>query len=141
MSRKGNPYDNAMAENFFSILKTECIYRHKPRSFQEANEMIDSYIHFYNHERIQTKTGVAPLIAAPLHLIQNISYIGAFVLSALIGAVQTLEGILHPYKMNYIKLLIKTKTLPKCPTFGKGWWAIKDSNLGPTGYEPVALTN
>jgi len=30
MSRKGNPYDNAMAENFFSILKTECIYRHKP---------------------------------------------------------------------------------------------------------------
>ena len=61
MSRKGNPYDNAMAENFFSILKTECIYRHKPRSFQEANEMIDSYIHFYNNERIQTKTGVAPL--------------------------------------------------------------------------------
>ena len=61
MSRKGNPYVNAMAENFFSILKTECIYRHKPRSFQEANEMIDSYIHFYNHERIQTKTGVAPL--------------------------------------------------------------------------------
>ena len=61
MSRKGNPYDNAMAENFFSILKTECIYRHKPRSFQEANEMIDRYIHFYNHERIQTKTGVAPL--------------------------------------------------------------------------------
>ena len=21
------------------------------------------------------------------------------------------------------------------------WWAIKGSNLGPTGYEPVALTN
>ena len=61
MSRKGNPYDNAMAENFFSILKTECIYRHKPATFSEANEMIDRYIHFYNHERIQTKTGVAPL--------------------------------------------------------------------------------
>ncbi len=61
MSRCGNPYDNAMAENFFSILKTECIYRHKPASFSEANEMIDRYIHFYNHERIQYKTGVAPL--------------------------------------------------------------------------------
>ena len=61
MSRKGNPYDNAMAENFFSILKTECIYRHKPKSFQEANDLIDRYIHFYNHERIQNKTGVAPL--------------------------------------------------------------------------------
>ena len=61
MSRRGNPYDNAMAENFFSILKTECIYRHKPDTFAQANEMIDRYIHFYNHERIQYKTGVAPL--------------------------------------------------------------------------------
>ena len=61
MSRKGNPYDNAMAENFFSILKTECIYRHKPKTFKEANDLIDKYIHFYNYERIQNKTGVAPL--------------------------------------------------------------------------------
>ena len=61
MSRRGNCYDNAVAENFFSILKTECIYRHKPATFNEANEMINRYIHFYNHERIQTKTGVAPL--------------------------------------------------------------------------------
>ena len=50
-----------MAENFFSILKTECIYRHKPETFMEANDLIDRYIHFYNHERIQNKTGVAPL--------------------------------------------------------------------------------
>ena len=62
MSRKGNPYDNAMAENFFSILKTECIYRHKPATFSEAKEMIDRSIYFYNHERIQLKTGVAPLV-------------------------------------------------------------------------------
>lgn len=61
MSRRGNPYDNAMAENFFSILKTECIYRHKPATFSEANEMIDRYIHFYNYERIQIRTGEAPL--------------------------------------------------------------------------------
>ena len=61
MSRRGNPYDNAMAENFFSILKTECIYRHKPTTFSEANEMLDRYIHFYNHERIQSKARVAPL--------------------------------------------------------------------------------
>ena len=61
MSRKGNPYDNAMAENFFSILKTECIYRHKPKTFAAANDLIERYIHFYNHERIQNKTGVAPL--------------------------------------------------------------------------------
>ena len=61
MSRRGNCYDNAMAENFFSILKTECIYRHRPATFAEANQMIDRYIYFYNHERIQLKSGVAPL--------------------------------------------------------------------------------
>lgn len=61
MSRRGNCYDNAMAENFFSILKTECIYRSKPGTLAEANEMIDRFIYFYNHERIQLKTGVAPL--------------------------------------------------------------------------------
>lgn len=61
MSRRANPYDNAMAENFFSILKAECIYRHKPASFCEANEMIDRYIYFYNHECIQLKTGEPPL--------------------------------------------------------------------------------
>ena len=40
MSRRGTPYNNAMAENFFSILKTECIYRHKPAAFSQANELI-----------------------------------------------------------------------------------------------------
>ena len=53
--------DNAMAENFFSILKTECIYRQKIKTFQQANQLIDDFIYFYNHERIQLKTGVAPL--------------------------------------------------------------------------------
>ena len=61
MLRRGNPYNNAMAENFFSILKTECIYRHKPATFSKGNEMIDRYIHFSNHERIQLKTGEALL--------------------------------------------------------------------------------
>jgi putative transposase len=42
MSRRGNQYDNALAENFFSILKTE-------------------YINFYNNYRIQTKTKLTPL--------------------------------------------------------------------------------
>lgn len=61
MSRRGNCYDNAMAENFFSILKTECIYRQKIKSFQQARKLIDEFIHFYNYERIQLKTGETPL--------------------------------------------------------------------------------
>ena len=61
MSRRGNPYDNALAENFFSILKTECINRIKIKTFAEARRLIDDYIHFYNHQRIQLNTKLTPL--------------------------------------------------------------------------------
>lgn len=61
MSRRGNCYDNAMAENFFAIIKVECIYRAKPATLEQARERIDDYIYFYNHERIQINTGEAPL--------------------------------------------------------------------------------
>ena len=57
MSSKGNSYDNAMAENFFSILKTECIHRVKLKTFEEARLLIGQYIRFYNNERTRrTKT-------------------------------------------------------------------------------------
>lgn len=49
-----------MTENFFSILKIEYIYRQKIKSFRQAREFIDDFI-YYNHERIQLKTGEAPL--------------------------------------------------------------------------------
>ena len=61
MSRRGNPYDNAMAENFFSMLKTECISRQKIQSFEQAQQLIDNYIYFYNFERFQLKYRLTPL--------------------------------------------------------------------------------
>ena len=61
MSSKGNPYDNAMAENFFSILKTECIHRTKLKTYEEARLLIGEYIRFYNNERIQSKTKLTPM--------------------------------------------------------------------------------
>ena len=61
MSSRGNPYDNAMAEIFFSILKTECIYRTKLKTYEEARLLIGEYILFYNNERIQLKTKLTPL--------------------------------------------------------------------------------
>ena len=61
MSSRGNPYDNALAENFFSILKTECIYRVKLQTYEEARLLIDQYIYFYNNQRIQLKPKLTPL--------------------------------------------------------------------------------
>lgn len=60
MSRRGNPYENALAENFFSILKTECIHRVKLSGYDEARLIISEYINFYNNYRIQTKTKLTP---------------------------------------------------------------------------------
>ena len=60
MSRAGNPLNNAHAENFFGILKTECICRQKINSIKQARQLIHDYIHFYNFERIQLKNNLTP---------------------------------------------------------------------------------
>ena len=60
MSRRGNCLDNAPAENFFGILKSECINRVKIKTINEAKRLINEYIHFYNYERIQLKTKLTP---------------------------------------------------------------------------------
>jgi transposase InsO family protein len=61
MSRRGNCYDNAVAENFFGILKAECLRRHRPKTVEQARQLIENYIYFYNHERIQLKSKLTPL--------------------------------------------------------------------------------
>lgn len=52
MSRKGDPYDNAVAENFFSCLKCERVHLRQYRTRTEAQTDIFSYIEgFYNTHR------------------------------------------------------------------------------------------
>jgi len=60
MSRAGTPLDNAPAENFFGVLKTECVHRQKIQTIKQAKDLIDKYIRFYNYERIQLKTKLTP---------------------------------------------------------------------------------
>jgi transposase InsO family protein len=52
MSRKGDCWDNACAENFFSLLKTEEVYMHRYRTREQARISIFDYIEvFYNRQR------------------------------------------------------------------------------------------
>ena len=60
ISRRGNCYDNAVVENFFGILKAECINRQKIENFKQTCQLIDEYIYFYSYERIQLKTKLTP---------------------------------------------------------------------------------
>lgn len=60
MSRRGNCLDNACVESFFGTLKVECIRRTKPSTYEQARELINDYIQFYNYDRIQLKTSLTP---------------------------------------------------------------------------------
>lgn len=55
MSRRGNCYDNASIESFFSHLKVEALYPYDIRSIDEAQRRIEEYIRFYNEDRAQRK--------------------------------------------------------------------------------------
>ncbi len=61
MSRRGNCLDNAPTESFFSHLKEELIRHIKIKDFQGAVLVVNDYIHFYNHDRIQLKTKLTPI--------------------------------------------------------------------------------
>jgi transposase InsO family protein len=52
MSRKGNCWDNAVAESFFHTLKTECVYLEKFETRDQAQDTIFDYIEvFYTQNR------------------------------------------------------------------------------------------
>jgi len=62
MSRKGNCLDNAVMENFFGILKSECFYTRKFESVEQLKQSLHKYIHYYNHDRIKIKLkGLSPV--------------------------------------------------------------------------------
>ena len=60
MSRRGNCWDNAPMETFFGHLKEEYLRQFKKPTFEQAQLLINEYIHFYNYERIQLKTRQTP---------------------------------------------------------------------------------
>jgi putative transposase len=64
MSRKGNCWDNAVAESFFHTLKTELVYQTHYLTRQDAKQSLFQYIEVYynqvrRHSAIDSK---APLV-------------------------------------------------------------------------------
>ena len=60
MSRRGNCWDNAPMENFFGHFKEEVLRHLTTPTFEEALQIVDEYIHFFNYERLQLKTRRTP---------------------------------------------------------------------------------
>jgi transposase InsO family protein len=63
MSSKGNCYDNAPVESFFSTLKRELVYRDNYKTREEAKQSLFEYIElFYNRQRRHSTLGyLSPL--------------------------------------------------------------------------------
>ena len=62
MSRKGNCLDNACAENFFGLLKTELLYLQEFDSVEHFIAELKAYIEWYNTKRIKLKLdGLSPV--------------------------------------------------------------------------------
>jgi len=63
MSRKGNCWDNAVAESFFHTLKTELIYVEDLNTHEQTQTAVFAYIEvFYNRQRCHSAHGyLAPL--------------------------------------------------------------------------------
>ena len=57
MSRKGNCLDNAVMENFFGLLKSELLYLQKFSSMTDFKNELESYLRYYNEDRIKLKLG------------------------------------------------------------------------------------
>ena len=58
MSRKGEPHDNAAAENFFSYLKCELVYLTSYATRRQAQNSVFQYIEgFYNPIRPHSSIG------------------------------------------------------------------------------------
>lgn len=55
MSRKGNCWDNACIESFFSHFKSEYFNLYSFRTAADVKFAVQKYIRFYNHQRFQKK--------------------------------------------------------------------------------------
>lgn len=75
MSRKGNCYDNAVAESFFHSLKTELTHHIKFETRSQANQAIFDYIEvFYNRKRLHsTNNYMSPVDFENLLLLNDMS--------------------------------------------------------------------
>ena len=69
MSRKGNPYDNAVIESFFRSLKTEWTNHKSYKTMQEAYKSLYAYIEvFYKYQRLHAALGyLSPKSFEKLH--------------------------------------------------------------------------
>jgi len=57
MSRKGNCWDNAVAESFFKTIKYEELNHHTFTTIEQIGQAVEEYVHWYNNQRLHSSIG------------------------------------------------------------------------------------
>ena len=55
---KGCPYDNAVAEATFKVVKTEFVYNERFESLEELQYKLADYVNWFNNHRIHSAGSV-----------------------------------------------------------------------------------
>ena len=71
MSRKGDCWDNAVAESFFATLKTELVSDAQWDTRSEAKREVAEYVHWYNHKRRHQTLGYMPPASYEIELLNE----------------------------------------------------------------------
>ena len=72
LSDKGNPYDNAVAESNFKILKTELINDMNFNTLEELSLELFDYVNWYNNIRTHSKLGYLSPVTYRNEALKNI---------------------------------------------------------------------
>ncbi len=77
MSRKANPYDNALAESFMKTLKYEEVYLFEYEDFAEAQRRIGRFLErVYNEKRLHSALGYLPPVEYEQTVLERASLAG-----------------------------------------------------------------
>ncbi len=74
MSRKGNCWDNAVAESFFKSIKYERLYRYAFADFKQLYNCISNYINWYNTKRIHSSLEYMTPLEKEIEIKSNYKY-------------------------------------------------------------------
>ena len=71
-SHTGAPHGNAVSVAFFATFKKEFVRKRTFASEEQLYDEIDSYIHFYNEERIHTSIGMSTPCGAEAEILEPV---------------------------------------------------------------------
>ena len=77
MSRKANPYDNAMAESFMKTLKYEEVYLFEYEDFAEVKRRVGQFLdRVYNEKHLHSALGYLPPVEYEQSVLEQASLAG-----------------------------------------------------------------